>query len=367
MTRLAAGRIVLSSDAPELRRYAVANLLTVHSRVRRLLALARVPLLRATAIDGDPTVSEIAGVPGLEDLVPSLGSAEGACDWIMLRDYEGNRRGRLTLFLFMPESATPHGVIKVRATAGRGRSLDEEASVLRALAKKLPLEFSPMLPRVVRFASSLDAEVLVESALEGEPLWIAMQRSARPHRRMENVLAGVGRWLGAFQRGTSGARVRLGDLAPEASTSPHRERQVPSVAVHGDFWARNVLLQDGRVSGVVDWEAAQLSGPPWRDPFDFAMHLAAGAPAWRNRSATPRVRDAVFGRGSVARALRAFFAAWRTESHFDLALLPACFDLYLAEAATLSTKEEGGEWRSSIPWRSLRAEAAGRDLFVFSG
>lgn len=365
MTRLAAGRIVLSSDAPELRRYAAAHLTTAHSRTRRLLALARLPIFHARAIAGDPTVSEIAGIAGLEDLVPSLRSDHEACDWILLRDYEDNPRDRLTLFLFMPEATTPHGVVKLRAPSGSGPSLHDEARVLQSLLEKLPLEFSPMLPRVVRFETASNGEALVESALEGVPLWIAMQRSARPLSSLERTFAGVGRWLGAFQRGTSDGRAIVEDLSPTAPRNG--EIRLATVAVHGDFWARNILVRDGRVSGVVDWEAARISGPPWQDPFDFAMHLAAAAPAWRQRSAIDRVRDALFGRGSSSRAIRAFFTAWRTEARLDREMLPRFLDMYLDDAAARGGKEKGSEWRSSIPWGSIRAEAARRDLFVFSG
>lgn len=365
MTRFTAGRIVLSSDAPELRRYAAANLTTAHSRTKRLLALARLPIFHAQAMDGDPTVSEIAGVEGLEGLVPSLRPDHEACDWILLRDYDDIQRDRSTLFLFMPEAAAPHGVVKMRASFGSGPTLNDEARVLELLSEKLPLEFSPMLPRVVRFETASNSEVLVESALEGVPLWIAMQRSARPLSSLERTFAGVGRWLGAFQRGTRGAGAFLEDVPP---TSPDgAEPLIASVAVHGDFWARNILIRDGRVSGVVDWEAARISGPPWQDPFDFALHLAAGAPAWRQRSATDRIRDALFGRGPSARALRAFFTAWRTGARLDREMLPRFLDLYLEDAALRGGKEKSGEWRSSIPWTSIRAEAARRDLFVFSG
>jgi hypothetical protein len=38
------------------------------------------------------------------------------------------------------------------------------------------------------------------------------------------------------------------------------------VASHGDYWAGNLFVQDGRVSGVVDWERAALDDLPVWDP-----------------------------------------------------------------------------------------------------
>ncbi len=38
-------------------------------------------------------------------------------------------------------------------------------------------------------------------------------------------------------------------------------RRNPSVLNHGDFWPGNILWQDGRIAGVIDWEDAALGDP----------------------------------------------------------------------------------------------------------
>ena len=53
-----------------------------------------------------------------------------------------------------------------------------------------------------------------------------------------------------------------------------RRNTVPRTASHGDFWVGNVLLSNGRVSGVVDWEAGATSGEPVRDLVRFAIMYA---------------------------------------------------------------------------------------------
>jgi aminoglycoside phosphotransferase (APT) family kinase protein len=41
----------------------------------------------------------------------------------------------------------------------------------------------------------------------------------------------------------------------------HRPRPGPLALVHGDYHMRNLLIDDERVSGIVDWEVARLSDP----------------------------------------------------------------------------------------------------------
>jgi hypothetical protein len=41
--------------------------------------------------------------------------------------------------------------------------------------------------------------------------------------------------------------------------------------VHGDFWPGNVLVRQGAVSGVVDWERSERAGSPTRDLARFVL------------------------------------------------------------------------------------------------
>jgi hypothetical protein len=41
--------------------------------------------------------------------------------------------------------------------------------------------------------------------------------------------------------------------------------------VHGDFWAGNLLMTGGEVTGVVDWASGEMSGDPLRDVARFAL------------------------------------------------------------------------------------------------
>src|SRR5581483_3087293 len=111
--------------------------------------------------------------------------------------------------------------------------------------------------------------------------------------RVESDLRAAGAWLAAFQGATARAPAPIGLaadlLAPLRGRYPHEPPEgavfaalaeldgrlaaatAPRTVVHGDFWFGNVLLRDRRVSGVVDWESAELSGEPVRDAARFAV------------------------------------------------------------------------------------------------
>jgi aminoglycoside phosphotransferase (APT) family kinase protein len=38
-------------------------------------------------------------------------------------------------------------------------------------------------------------------------------------------------------------------------------QQNPDVLLHGDFWPGNIICQDGRITGIIDWEAAKTGDP----------------------------------------------------------------------------------------------------------
>ena len=79
--------------------------------------------------------------------------------------------------------------------------------------------------------------------------------------------------------------------------------------MHGDFWPGNLLIERGRVLGVIDWESARLAGTPARDLARFVtsyslyldrhtrpgrrvaghpgLHAARWGPAWSTRSTGP--------------------------------------------------------------------------------
>ena len=170
--------------------------------------------------------------------------------------------------------------------------------VLAQVQALTPLPLSDTLPRVVDVVEFDGRPVAVASAVPGTPMTIAYmrRRHTATRRRAADDLAAVGAWLADFQRATAGAASPLdadGDVAlrlerrfaedPKLSDDLDRLAELrarlecdamPRTAVHGDLWFGNILLRDGRVSGVVDWEAGAASGEPVRDLVRFALMYA---------------------------------------------------------------------------------------------
>jgi aminoglycoside phosphotransferase (APT) family kinase protein len=94
-------------------------------------------------------------------------------------------------------------------------------------------------------------------------------------------LAGPGRRDGGFDvrpgvledvETVAAARPDLADpLAVLADRVAERLGELPAVPVHGDLWRGNLLAAGGRLTGVVDWDAARAAGPAGTD----LLHLVA--------------------------------------------------------------------------------------------
>jgi Ser/Thr protein kinase RdoA (MazF antagonist) len=55
------------------------------------------------------------------------------------------------------------------------------------------------------------------------------------------------------------------DLRRLADRVRSRLDDIPAVQRHGDLWAGNLLVDRGRLTGIVDWDAAHSSGVPGAD------------------------------------------------------------------------------------------------------
>lgn len=144
------------------------------------------------------------------------------------------------------------------------------------------------------------------------------------------------------------------------------ERPLPLAASHGDFWARNLLLDGaGRVSGVVDWEeASQQPGPPFVDLFHFALSYGLNA-LWSSYRRSPP--DRAFRRtfledNPVSRAVRAMLRSYCSETGLRHELLTPLFRFYLWTGFRRAFgADEKGLW---LRFDRMLAQA---DRSVFSG
>jgi hypothetical protein len=267
-----AGRFLLPHGARASRRFAERNLLSIHGRAARLRAIVRGARLHATErkeAEADEALHAALQLPAARD-----------ADWLMVRDYSGTGRGRSVLFFFADDSDVPRTVVKVRRHDAGGRSLAHESSVLNTIRRLLPETLRATLPEVREFGVTAHHELLVLGGLPGQPLWLSMQRSLRPHAAHARHLIEAGRWLG--------------------------EVRAAAPVVHGDFWPRNVLFRGTTLTGVVDWEHGAASGEPWDDLFTLPFLFATGAPAWGRIDKLRAFRRAFLEEN---RAMRAYFEA----------------------------------------------------------
>jgi len=205
---------------------------------------------------------------------------------------------KLTVLLVSPETGIPVLAVKAPTTSAAERAVEAEARVLTEIRSKGLGTVAETLPRVVEAVTFEQRYAPVMTALPGKPMStsFARRRHTGVPARVAADFAAVGAWLAELQRETVqesaalemdadvtarlrtrfSGDARLGaDLERLAEIHARLRRNVvPRTVVHGDFWFGNILLSQGRVSGVVDWEAAATSGEPVRDLVRFANMYA---------------------------------------------------------------------------------------------
>lgn len=128
----------------------------------------------------------------------------------------------------------------------------------------------PLAPRLHARGRTAGASWLVERALPGR----------RPSLVSASLAREVADLCASFPRGDGPPAAVADDLAVVSAALPDRAapiaelartvsdplRALPSVLRHGDLWAGNVLVdRAGRLSGLVDWDAAHPAAAPGAD------------------------------------------------------------------------------------------------------
>ncbi|MFQ5789065.1 MAG: oligosaccharide flippase family protein [Acidobacteriota bacterium] len=358
---------------------------------------------------GFPVAHELRGlVPFVSSLLGEEGQGvldanplEGGFRWILLRDYPGSQRQRLVVFLFAAGDRTPRAILKIRQGTA-GRKLASEWDALRWLAKHLSPELRNTAPRPLGYRRSGSTEAMLLGSLPGRSMDFELGR--RPAR--ESLVAGhfqsAATWLARFQRATPSAgrtfdmerelsavrealsrhasgcdpRGWLGELKGSAS-----EASLRLCAGHGDFWARNVLIQCNggkgsplgpRLAGVVDWEQFATEAPPFEDLYHFALSYGLNY-AWspyRTCSAEEAFRAAFLEDNRLSRSIRAYFQLYCAGSGLSPELLRPLFHLFLLRRwVTALRKAEAGAARAERTglWLKLHDELSRAEAPAFPG
>jgi aminoglycoside phosphotransferase (APT) family kinase protein len=234
---------------------------------------------------------------------------------------------KVTVLLFPPGAARPAYVAKVPTTDVAARSVEREAAQLTEVGARPLGPVGTTIPKVVATVEHLGRPVLVMTAMPGQSM-LAAYHSWRHTARREAVaadFAAAGAWLAGLQSSTAGtgqaslARMldgvaesvgrRFGgqpgtedDLAELAGLADRLAGHlVPQPVVHGDFWPGNLLVDQGQVLGVIDWEAARPAGSPVSDLARFAtsysLYLDRHTRPGRRVAGHPGLRAGRWGAG----------------------------------------------------------------------
>lgn len=317
------------SAAPRGRGAGVGELLR-HAVAREL----RVGLHRLEAAQGAET--RVVRVPGPGHRSPALAWLRGGVVASVTRDGSTTvldellAEARLTTpeavavgrdgSVLLHARARDGAPVVVRVGAGPG-----DPHPAAAVLRRMDLQ-DAAIPRIVDVGTTAGLGWTVETRLPGR----------RPDALTEAIVDDVGELLlrlpgdGAPPTSWEEDLTTLAERAPEAraavSSLVHDLRpvlaRVPSVVRHGDLWRGNLLVQDGRLSGVVDWDAAHTCAPPGVDLLQLLTTERRGrgrglgevfrARPWRDR----RIRGPVAGhldrRGVRAddRLLEALAVCW---------------------------------------------------------
>jgi hypothetical protein len=205
---------------------------------------------------------------------------------------------KATLLLFGPDGRPVLVAKLARRTEGEP-ALMAEYEALTSLWAARPPQVTAELPRPLALEQVAGRMVLLSTAVPGTPLTIRYYTPGhvrRPGLVTEDfTLAGA--WLARFQTETRSGTVTLGRdtfeewIRPtllryraevgwsnwESGLAAHMSdlcamlggTRVPVTGVHGDYAPGNILVDAGRVSGVVDWELGRSAGLPFSDLFKF--------------------------------------------------------------------------------------------------
>jgi hypothetical protein len=286
-------------------------------------------------------------------------------------------------FIVTPPSGDPGGhepvAVKIPATPAAGAAVEREGRMLAALRDVLVAPVAGTVPRFVEARQVDGRPVLVSTAMPGTPMSVPYHRWLHT-ARARSVAADftlARDWLAAFQATTRGPRELL-DWPDEVCDSlsgrwdghaslpaalarvqsaarATRRLRCARTAVHGDFWFGNLLVTDGRITGVVDWEHGEPAGSPLRDLARFALsyclyldrhtrtgHRVLGHPGLRRTGFAPGLSYALLGEGWLPRLFQAFLRDGLTGLELPAALWYHVALTGIGEVAALANDDDFG-------------------------
>ena len=125
------------------------------------------------------------------------------------------------------------------------------------------------VPRVLASGEVSDVVYAVESVVRG----------SRPRRLTDELISEIGGYLATLPTGQDPPTSAREDIEGIAIALPRMTddlleigdrlaphiKNLPSVVSHRDLWAGNVFVEEGRLSGIIDWDGGHIQGVPGVD------------------------------------------------------------------------------------------------------
>jgi hypothetical protein len=273
---------------------------------------------------------EIASAGRGERVIDAVAAAAGAR--LVAMPIHGGAGGAVLVRARLPDGRA--AILRVARAGSRGDPLALAATLDRLAAAGVPLA-----PRPLARGVTAGAAWTAEEALAGR----------RPGTATPRLVAQVADACRRFPRGEGPPTAPVEDLLAAAALLPERARglrrlaadveaavsSLPAVYRHGDLWTGNLLVDRGRLAGLVDWDAAHPAGVPGADLVQLVgtdarrrarLHLGPAflAGGWRE----PASRGAAAGYWRAAGVApedaleSAGIAWWAAEVHHTLRRLP---------------------------------------------
>jgi aminoglycoside phosphotransferase (APT) family kinase protein len=341
---------------------------------------------------GDPDRREESRViDALRDFVnarlPELRPGAAPVEGIVLAGPDKAPASNVTFFVF-DRNRELAAVAKVGRDPAYDGRLGSEYATLRELRGSGDAAFAASVPEALALTRIGGRTVLLLSAMDGRPLmtdyyapghvgdparvghdfsiagaWLASLHVGSSRGRITFGQELFDRWIGAtFDRyrtvvGWNDAEERIYELVRERARALYGTH-LPVTALHGDFWMGNILVKDGTISGVVDWERANLAAPPFTDiykfPTSYGFYMDRGYPELDGRVPGHPERDVIasewtefgswpnligfaytyFGAGWFPSLVRRFVAGSLDRLHVPDDVNGVFFPAFLAQEAT---------------------------------
>lgn len=362
-------RFVIPLAPPAPLQFYLNHLLVPHSRnelvrsglLRAIGPLAGLPNVQSCDQDAVFPLAEVAA------LLRREGVLHGELTAITLGDYANSARKKGVAFLFEGREPRPHLIAKLSSDPAHAQNLEHEHQTLGRLRERLGDALRETVPAPLAKGSARRTAVFCQQALPGTAMYVQTRNSWSPRRLVQRHFSLAGDWLTQFQLAARSGEIRLGEsgsadalaalqqiasLSPQANdfitaairrTESLADERLPVVAVHGDFWTRNLLLSGAQL-GVIDWENYREQGLPFDDLFHFITSYGQSFPWQLGRWADPAH---AFQTTFAAQGWMSRFAERAVRGHCVRGgmspLLPAAlFPAFLARRAL----EHGGIWLS---------------------